>query len=127
MSLDPFPSINKVIALVLQEQKHRENTFNTTAPNVESIAALIAKPMKTSTNALKHTSFHKKKLVCSHCEYIGHTSNKCYRIHGFCTGISPKGMLCTQPITFLLLWEKQMRMLHNFLCLKSNIKNSLLC
>lgn len=76
--------------MVLEEEKHRENTFNTTAPNVESIAALTAKPMKTSTNALKHTSFLKKKLVCSHCEYIGHTSNKCYRIHGFCTGIKSK-------------------------------------
>lgn len=60
--LDLFFSINKVIALVLREEKQREITFSTSAPNVESIAALTAKPMKTSTFASKPTNFVRRNL-----------------------------------------------------------------
>lgn len=46
--------------------------------------------MTTSTNASKHTSFRKEKLVCSHCGCTEHTSNKCYHIHGFSPNFKSK-------------------------------------
>ncbi|KAF5456987.1 hypothetical protein F2P56_021127 [Juglans regia] len=51
--LDPFPSINKVISLVLQEEKQREVILDTSVPSLESIAALTAKPTKTGNFASK--------------------------------------------------------------------------
>ncbi|XP_042976284.1 uncharacterized protein LOC122307457 [Carya illinoinensis] len=88
--IDPFPSMNKVISLVLQEEKQREITLETSVPSLESVAALTAKPMKIGTNASKQTNFRKDKPVCSHCGYTGHTSEKCYKIHGFPPGFKSK-------------------------------------
>ncbi|XP_035548490.1 uncharacterized protein LOC108981968 [Juglans regia] len=88
--IDPFPSMNKVISLVLQEEKQREISLETSVPSLESVAALTARPAKIGTNVAKQTNFRKDKPVCSHCGYTGHTSEKCYRIHGFPPGFKSK-------------------------------------
>ncbi|KAF5471675.1 hypothetical protein F2P56_008448 [Juglans regia] len=101
--IGPFPSINKVIALVLQEEKQKEVLTDSTpnlesiaalltkqAPNLESIVALMAKSGKPGNSSFKQSGFRKDRPMCSHCGDTGHTSDKCYKIHGFLPGFKSK-------------------------------------
>lgn len=51
---------------------------------------MTAKPMKAWNPNSKQTNFHKDKPVCSHYGYIGHTFEKCYKIHDFFPSFNSK-------------------------------------
>ncbi|KAA8542768.1 hypothetical protein F0562_023920 [Nyssa sinensis] len=90
--LDPLPSMNRVFAFVVQDEKQHEIKVNY-APSFDSIAAVtttIRNSFVTTKNGNKQFGFHKDKSVCSHCGYTGHTSDKCYKIHGFPPGFKSK-------------------------------------
>ncbi|XP_042977276.1 uncharacterized protein LOC122308156 [Carya illinoinensis] len=87
--MDPLPSMNRIFSLVLQEEKQREIKMNSTL-SFDSIAAVTTKNTKNVNSFNKQSGSRKDRPICSHCGYTGHTSDKCYRIHGFPPGFKSK-------------------------------------
>ncbi|KAA8532529.1 hypothetical protein F0562_032655 [Nyssa sinensis] len=74
------------------DEKQREIKVNS-APSFDSIVAVTTTTRNSfviTKNGNKQSGFRKDKSVCSHCGYTGHTSDKCYRIHGFPPGFKSK-------------------------------------
>ncbi|XP_059429128.1 uncharacterized protein LOC132162935 [Corylus avellana] len=76
---EPLPSVNRAYALVLQEERQRNIT---TPPTIEGIA-LAAKatlpPRKDNRSGFQK----KERIKCTYCGRDGHTSERCYQLHGF--------------------------------------------
>ena len=101
---EPLPNINKVLSLVLQEEKQRslKNGSATNSVMGHPIEATTLYSNANSNAKVNHGGRGNSKKdgpICSHCEKIGHIADKCYRLHGFPLGFKFKGNL--QPIRFL--------------------------
>ena len=71
--MDPIPPVDKVYSLLIQEEKQRSvGQGSNNGPFIESTTALAAKTMTIGS-----------KNTCSHCGLLGHTVEKCYKIHGY--------------------------------------------
>ncbi|XP_073025131.1 uncharacterized protein [Primulina eburnea] len=89
LMLEPLPVISKVFALVVQEERQRSIGIN-------SSKAVVGQPLALASPASVITPLYKKfqnmkggkrdTLVCSHCDFTGHTVDKCYKLHGFPPG-----------------------------------------
>ena len=83
LSMDPFPSITKVFSLVVQEEKQKEVGDSTSASEVSHAFAL--KPSSVAhnhpTNRFKGSS--KNRPLCAHCGMLGHTQDRCFKLHGY--------------------------------------------
>ena len=73
--MDPLPSINKAHSLFIQEEMQRSATNHV---RVES-TVLAAKSSSTNQKG-------KERPLCTHCGKLGHTVEKCYKLHGFPPG-----------------------------------------
>ena len=81
---DPLPSINKAFSLVLQEEKQKEVT--STIPVSQETQMAFAVKTHSDKPRVK-----KDRPQCSHCGFLGHTVDKCYKLHGYPPGYKPKG------------------------------------
>ncbi|XP_075658622.1 uncharacterized protein LOC142628397 [Castanea sativa] len=70
--MDPLPSVNKAHSLFIQEEMQRSVT---NPMRVESTVLAT----KSSSNNFKG----KEGPMCTHCGKLGHTIDKCYKLHGF--------------------------------------------
>jgi hypothetical protein len=92
--MDPMPPINKVFSLIRQEERQRSigslnGSLNT--PFVES-TALMCKSEGPKYGSNKQSIGHKKERpTCTHCGLLGHTVDKCYKLHGFPPGYKTRG------------------------------------
>lgn len=82
--MDPLPPINKVFSLILQEEHQRGITTSVFIPDA---ATLVSRSID-----VKQYGKTIEKPICSYCKKIGHTKDKCYRLHGF-----PPGFKFTKP------------------------------
>ncbi|XP_012857659.1 PREDICTED: uncharacterized protein LOC105976934 [Erythranthe guttata] len=95
--MDPLPPINKVFALVSQEERHRSVAV-TSSSDVQHSLAFAARGIQTNQFVRRPqnnqfygtTSQRKDKIYCTHCHKTGHTVEKCYRLHGFPPGYQPR-------------------------------------
>ena len=92
--MDPFPSLNKVYSLMIQEEIQRF-AIHSSNPKVES-TALVAKSQNFHANfGVNYVGNNgikgKEKPVCTHYGKSGHTIDKCYKLHGFPPGYKFKG------------------------------------
>ena len=84
LMFDPLPSTKKLFSLIFQEERHRSLSFlNLFQPNVAAYRA-------SSSNYNSYKS-KKDKPYCTHCGMLGHTIDKCYKIHGYPPSYKPKG------------------------------------
>ena len=83
---NPLPPINKVLSLVIQEERHCSvGCFSPNMPPVSTTYGVAS----SSYNAYKGK---KDKPLCSYCGFYGHTTvEKCYKKHGYPPGFKPKG------------------------------------
>ena len=85
--MDPIPSLSKVYSLLIQEETQRSVT-NSSIGKVDS-TTLVAKMPSVNANLGNNLAGNgpsdkgKEKPICTHCGKIGHTADKCYRLHGF--------------------------------------------
>ena len=92
--MDPMPPINKGFSLIRQEERQRSigslnGSLNT--PFVES-TALMCKSEGPKYGGNKQSIGHKKERpMCTHCGLLGHTVDKCYKLHGFPPGYKARG------------------------------------
>jgi len=87
--VDPLPPINKVFSLVIQEERQRELCASSSF--VHDTAALLTKTDHSPSNSYpKQSQFCKPRPLCSHCGLLGHTIEKCCKLHGHPPGYEPK-------------------------------------
>ena len=79
--MDPIPSVDKVYSLLVQDERQRSVGHSNNGPFVES-TALVAKTMNFGSGS-KTFKKGKERPTCSHCGLLGHTVEKCYKIHGY--------------------------------------------
>ncbi|KAL5580725.1 hypothetical protein UlMin_013167 [Ulmus minor] len=79
-----LPLINKVFSLIVQEERQRSlSSLNLSQPSVAAYGA--------SSSNFNSYKGKKDKPYCTHCGMLGHTIEKCYKIHGYPPGYKPKG------------------------------------
>ena len=86
--LEPFPSMSKVYALVLQEESHKGIGHGSAfTPRPDSVA------MYSNTRGYSGNKSGPKKErpFCTHCNMLGHIVDKCYKLHGYPPGYKHKG------------------------------------
>ena len=83
-----FPSISKVYALVLQEEWHKNLGHGSSfSPQPDSVAMYA----NSKGNSSNKGSNKKERPLCTHCNMLGHTIDKCYKLHGYPPGYKSKG------------------------------------
>ena len=75
---DPLPLIKKVFFLVVQEERQRGLT-SFSLPESSSFAVHVGNYAYFKG---KYDNKQFEKPTCTHCGYIGHTIDKCYKLHG---------------------------------------------
>ena len=89
----PFPSISKIHALVLQEEPHKSVGHGgsyTAKPN--SVAMYANSKGSNSGNPTWNKGNNKRERpLCTHCNMLGHTIDKYFKLHGYPPGYKPKG------------------------------------
>uniref|UniRef100_A0A2N9IWD4 Retrotransposon Copia-like N-terminal domain-containing protein n=1 Tax=Fagus sylvatica TaxID=28930 RepID=A0A2N9IWD4_FAGSY len=91
--MDPMPPINKVFSLIRQEERQRSiGSLNASLSNpfVES-TTLLCKSEGTKTVGSRQFFQKKERPQCTHCGLLGHTVDKCYKLHGFPLGYKTQG------------------------------------
>ncbi|XP_012829850.1 PREDICTED: uncharacterized protein LOC105951003 [Erythranthe guttata] len=99
--MDPLPHINKVFALVSQEERqrsvgqsiegHNSLTFAVRGAPVSQFSRPSA-PVPHQNNQYYHAGDKKHgRGFCTHFNKYGHTMDKCYKIHGFPPGYQSSG------------------------------------
>ena len=107
--LDPLPPINKVFSLVAQEDRQRNVTSHINSSKVNSANGLAFAFRNDSENAKRTTNadaqisgynrnLRKDKPFCTHCNFSGHTIDRCYKLHGYPPGYKPKSRAPTMPV-----------------------------
>jgi hypothetical protein len=83
--IDPLPPMNKVFSLLLQEERQREISSNVGILN-HNTAALASKAVYNTHNRFGNPGMCKDRPTCTHCGILGHTMEKCYKLHGYPPG-----------------------------------------
>ncbi|XP_075645624.1 uncharacterized protein LOC142616716 [Castanea sativa] len=86
-----FSQVDKVYSLLVQDERQRSVGHNNNGLFVES-TTLTAKTMNLGFGS-KTFKKGKERPTCSHCGLLGHTVEKCYKIHGYPLGYKTKGMV----------------------------------
>ena len=97
--LDPIPLINKVFSLVSQEERQRtissqaslinrdmvnSMAFSTRNEQIRSFSPRTKNNNKPYNDYLGGNRFQKKdKPFCTHCNFSGHTIDRCYKLHDY--------------------------------------------
>ncbi|XP_025608274.1 uncharacterized protein [Arachis hypogaea] len=81
--LEPLPTINKVLFLVTQEEKHRAIGASLNSASQNQVAFLARNQQPPQSQGRCRGMVKKDRPLCSYCEILGHTINKCYKIHGY--------------------------------------------
>lgn len=100
LMMEPKPLLSKVFNIISQEERQRSmkstsnltfQTSQTTTPSPDPVVAAYA------------GGYNKQRPrpICSHCGLLGHTVNRCYKLHGYPQGYkntppSPRGQQSSQ-------------------------------
>ncbi|XP_042944687.1 uncharacterized protein LOC122278574 [Carya illinoinensis] len=85
--IDPFPNINRVFSLILQEERQRGIHSIVKFVNTDSTALVSTTQQQNSQKFTPRNKFSSKpKPMCSHYGIVGHTKKKCYKLHGYPPG-----------------------------------------
>lgn len=87
--IDPIPPINKVFALISQEEQQK--SINISTGTSDSMAFYVKNDLKKTAGGQSYNKFQRKERpICTYCGYNGHTVDKCYKLHGYPPGYKPK-------------------------------------
>ena len=77
--MDPLPFVNKAHSLFILEEMQR---------SVHNVARVESTALATKNSGTNFKS--KDRPLCTHCGKLGHTMDKCYKLHGFPPGFKFK-------------------------------------
>jgi hypothetical protein len=93
--MDPLLAINKVFSMVVQEEHKKEitSTFFASLNHTPAVMATKYIPPSSSRYQGSRTQYPcKEHPLCTHCGLLGHTVEKCYKLHRYPLGYkSTKG------------------------------------
>ena len=88
----PIPTIEEAFNIVTQDERQK-NIRPTT--RVDNVAFQNTAPVMTDAEntyiAAYNTVRHSQKPVCTYCGKVGHTVQKCYKMHDYPPGYTPPG------------------------------------
>ncbi|KAJ0053636.1 hypothetical protein Pint_01350 [Pistacia integerrima] len=95
--MDLMPPINRVFSLIVQEEQQRRTNPSSDSSNSTGTMAFAVKTdvakfggssSQNSQNSNSNASKNQKRdrLYCTHCKILGHTVDRCYKIHGYPPG-----------------------------------------
>ncbi|XP_057994939.1 uncharacterized protein LOC110651461 [Hevea brasiliensis] len=80
--MDPLPIINKAYSMVLRVEKQRE-IHDDAADEFNSIMTVKGQVQKEKIHGKKKEFGKKENKFCDHCNANGHTSDTCFKLHGY--------------------------------------------
>ena len=88
--MDQLLSINKVYSLLIQEEMQR-TVGQEFGCRIESTTLAAKGKYFTPNSGQNFIPKGKERPKCTHCGKLGHTIDKCYKLHGFPLGFKFKG------------------------------------
>ncbi|XP_010543501.1 PREDICTED: uncharacterized protein LOC104816398 [Tarenaya hassleriana] len=79
LMLDPLPSLTKVYNLLSQEEHHHHSIPHPSEPVAFQATSFSFKPKP----SFPRSTITKPRPQCTHCGLLGHTINRCYKLHGY--------------------------------------------
>ena len=86
LMMEPRPNISKVFNLVSQEERQRS------MKSASAVACNISQPIADDNLVAAYNGGYNRnrpRPMCSHCGLVGHTVNRCYKLHGYPQGYKP--------------------------------------
>ena len=80
--MEPLPSISKVFSLIAQEESQRQVTASSAPLSDPQLAFVVQGNSKPGPDK-GNPKGKKDRPTCSHCGILGHTRDRCYKIHGY--------------------------------------------
>lgn len=77
---------NKVFSLIIQEERQRELTSSIGSLSNDTVALLSKSAPPNSSSRIGKYPIRKDRPTCNHCDILGHTIEKCYKVHGYSLG-----------------------------------------
>ena len=95
--MDPMPPINRVFSLIVQEEQQRKTNSPSDSNNSTGTMAFAVKTEAVKTGGsnsqrFQNSNFNASKnqkrdrQYCTYCKILGHTMDRCYKIHGYPPG-----------------------------------------
>lgn len=81
--MEPIPPINKVYSLILQEEKQREVASFHPSNSASQVAFAVKNSSQKGVSDPKQKQGKKDRPLCSHCGVLGHSVDKCFKLHGY--------------------------------------------
>ena len=102
--LNLLPPINKVFSLVSQEERQRSVSSTITSRGVDTTHGL-AFTVKVDGNkrddsqmSTNYKGPRNERPFCTHCNFAGHTIEKCYKLHDYPPGYKPRQKTHAVPV-----------------------------
>jgi len=81
LMMDPLPSLGQTYSLLIQEERQRQ------VKNSGHFLSDSASSFNAGTQRISYQPTYKKtegrRPFCEHCKKLGHTMEKCYKLHGY--------------------------------------------
>ncbi|WKA10965.1 hypothetical protein VitviT2T_028505 [Vitis vinifera] len=83
--MEPTPPLNKVFFLVVQEKRQQSLTTSNSPAFTSPVSSRFQAASRASSPTNSSRS-RKDRPLCTHCNILGHTVDRCYKIHGYPPG-----------------------------------------
>ncbi|XP_075504200.1 uncharacterized protein LOC142541583 [Primulina tabacum] len=87
LMMDPILVISKIFSLVVQEERQRSIHSDISGSSLDHSSHSSPHPSIAIVKGPSYGKYDKGRKsdlpTCSHCHYPGHTSDKCYQLHGY--------------------------------------------
>ncbi|XP_010518614.1 PREDICTED: uncharacterized protein LOC104793888 [Camelina sativa] len=84
LNMKPRPGLNEIYNILDQDESQR--VVGVTSRPISNPTAFQSQAMIPDQNSILLAQRNFQKPKCSHCSRIGHTADKCYKIHGYPPG-----------------------------------------
>lgn len=101
LMMDPKPTLSRVFNLVSQEERQRSMKGGASSSSVVFQTSQMVETSNQTDQMVAAYGNNKppqNRMVCSHCGKMGHTVNRCYKLHGFPPGYRTQGSYSKQQL-----------------------------
>lgn len=82
--------LGEIYNLLDQDYSQRSIGTNSNTSTVSAFNVTASYQFSVIATNSYHNNANQNNVLCSHCDYIGHTIEKCYKIHGYPPGFKHK-------------------------------------
>ncbi|KAI4357199.1 hypothetical protein L6164_001164 [Bauhinia variegata] len=78
-----LPNVNKAYSMLIHEETQRQIASRTVPFSSESAAMSVPSNQNSNLNPPRSNSSKIPNVICNYCKKLGHSKDKCYKLHGF--------------------------------------------